>query len=515
LGLCSDATLDANLVSLRRNILANYVGAGWSALMLVVFVPLYIRWLGIEAYGLIGVFALLQGCLSLLDLGLAPALSREFAQAPDSDNRMRWHDLLRSAEMTVTGMAVVVWLGFLACANWLAAHWLKRQGLDLAETTYAFMLMGGVVGARIIENVYRSVLVGRQRQVTLNLVAAVVATLRGAGAALVVCAISPTVTAYFLWQLAVSLLSLGLFSFGVRSVLPRATRTPRFSLPALRSIARFASGAMGIAVLSVLLTHLDKIFLSRLLSLEAFGMYSFAVVVAQTPLGLVGPIVQASFPRFAQLDAQQRNAELVALYHASAQLVTALLGAATIVLVVFGETLLYLWTHDAALAARTYPVVATLAVGSFLNGLMTVPYYLQMASGWTALSLRANLISLLMVLPALYLIVPVYGAIGAATVWLTLNACYVIFVVPIMHRRLLPRQLAAWYLGDVLAPLLPALASALALQALAHPPSSEIHAWIGLAFSSAIVLAVSVSCARSTRNALLDTIARYAKVHRP
>jgi len=498
-------------VSLRRNILANYVGAGWSALMVVAFVPLYIRCLGIEAYGLIGVFALLQGCLSLLDLGLAPALSREFAQAPDSGHPTRWHDLLRSAELTVTGIAVALWLGLLASANWLAAHWLQREGLGLDETFHAFMLMGGVVGARILENVYRSVLVGRQRQVTLNLVATVVATLRGAGAALVVWLVSPSVTAYFLWQLAVSLLSLGLFSLGVRSVLPAPAQTPRFSLPALRGIARFASGAMGIALLSVLLTHLDKIFLSRLLSLEAFGMYSFAVVVAQTPLGLVGPIVQASFPRFAQLDAQRREAELVVLYHASAQLVAVLLGAATIVLVVFGETALRLWTRDPALAARTYPIVATLATGSLLNGLMTVPYYLQMASGWTALSLRANLVSLLVVVPALYVVVPLHGAIGAAAVWLALNACYVVFVVPIMHRRLLPGEGGAWYRRDVLAPLLPAFAVALALRFFVPAPSGEILAWAGLAFSGTVVLAVAAWSAASTRAALADLVSRYAK----
>ena len=44
---------------LKRNLIANYLGQGWTALMGLAFIPLYIQYLGIEAYGLIGLFALL------------------------------------------------------------------------------------------------------------------------------------------------------------------------------------------------------------------------------------------------------------------------------------------------------------------------------------------------------------------------------------------------------------------------------------------------------------------------
>ena len=63
-------------MQVRHNIIANYLGQAWGALMGLAFVPFYIRYLGVEAYGLIGIFLLLQTLLSLLDLGLAPALSR-------------------------------------------------------------------------------------------------------------------------------------------------------------------------------------------------------------------------------------------------------------------------------------------------------------------------------------------------------------------------------------------------------------------------------------------------------
>lgn len=50
-------------------------------LMGLVFVPLYIKFLGMEAYGLIGFFATLQALFSILDLGLGATLNRELARA--------------------------------------------------------------------------------------------------------------------------------------------------------------------------------------------------------------------------------------------------------------------------------------------------------------------------------------------------------------------------------------------------------------------------------------------------
>ena len=65
---------------LKKNIIANYLGQGWRALLGLAFIPLYIKYLGVEAYGLIGIFAILQAWLGLLDMGMKPALGREMAR---------------------------------------------------------------------------------------------------------------------------------------------------------------------------------------------------------------------------------------------------------------------------------------------------------------------------------------------------------------------------------------------------------------------------------------------------
>ena len=54
---------------LGSKILSNTAARIWVTLLNFAFVPLYIRYLGIEAYGLIGFFATMQGLFSVLDLG--------------------------------------------------------------------------------------------------------------------------------------------------------------------------------------------------------------------------------------------------------------------------------------------------------------------------------------------------------------------------------------------------------------------------------------------------------------
>src|ERR1019366_6384617 len=114
--------------SLKRNVVANYLGQGWRALMGLAFVPLYIKYLGIEAYGLIGIFALLQAWLGLLDMGMTPTLSREMARfTSGTHSAQSIRDLLRSIEVVGLGVALVIAVGIWVASGWLASDWLRAE----------------------------------------------------------------------------------------------------------------------------------------------------------------------------------------------------------------------------------------------------------------------------------------------------------------------------------------------------------------------------------------------------
>ncbi len=66
--------------SLRRNIAVNYASQVYVALIGIAMVPLYLKYMGIEAYGLVGFFAMVQAWSQVLDFGLSQTLGREAAK---------------------------------------------------------------------------------------------------------------------------------------------------------------------------------------------------------------------------------------------------------------------------------------------------------------------------------------------------------------------------------------------------------------------------------------------------
>ncbi|GAH51090.1 unnamed protein product, partial [marine sediment metagenome] len=111
-----------------------------------------------------------------------------------------------------------------------------------------------------------------------------------------------------------------------------------------------------------------------------------------------------------------------------------------IVIALFSHEILLIWTQNQATADKTYLLASILICGTALNGLMNLPYALQLAFGWTRLSLFKTLIAVILLVPLIIYMTTHYGATGAAIAWLVLNMSMFFFEIPIMHRRLLRKE---------------------------------------------------------------------------
>jgi O-antigen/teichoic acid export membrane protein len=195
-------------------------------------------------------------------------------------------------------------------------------------------------------------------------------------------------------------------------------------------------------------------------------------------------------------------AALIAAYHKGAQLVTVLMGTAAIVLIVFGDVVMMLWMANPALARQVAPLVAVLALGTLLNGLMWIPYQMQLAYGWTSLAVRVNIIAVAVIVPAILWATPKYGAIGAAWVWVMLNTGYLMFAIYLMHRRLLRTEKWRWYRQDVIIPLGAATATACLCRWAMPEDLGRLGEFIALILSSGCVLNVAALAAPMVRHQL-------------
>lgn len=467
-------------MSLKHNLIANYLGQGWASLMGLAFVPMYIHYLGIEAYGLIGLFAVIQAWFVFLDMGLSSTLTREMARFTVGVHSSKYaYDLLRSIETIGLALAVVIGTAIWVGSDYLAVDWLKAKELSASVVAESLSMMAIVVTLRFCEGIYRGALFGLQMQVWFNAANASLATLRHAGSLVVLAFISPTLQGFFFWQAMISLLSVLVFAMRVYKVLPKIECPSKFSTSALLNVWQFAGGMMTISFFSILLTQVDKVLLSRMLTLDSFGAYMLAATIASVLYATVVPITQAFYPSLIALVSREDQQELINKYHLGAQTITVLTTPIAFVLYFLGENVIFVWSGDATLAKNIAPVLAPLVLGTYLNGLMHMPYQLQLAHGWTGFTIKVNTVALAVFIPLLFWVVPRYGSIGAAWIWVSLNMGYFLLGTQFMHRKLLATEKISWYFEDVLLPMAGAIAAITLLKILISPVDYEWR-WVWL-----------------------------------
>ena len=493
--------------TVKKNIVANFMGNTWNALMSLAFIPLYIKFMGVEAYGVVGVYVALQAIFSLLDMGLSTTLSREMARLSAlQDKAQEMRTLLRTLEVVYWGVSLAIGIIIVVFAPLIAHHWVQPGHLTPDTIQQAIMIMGLVMVLQFPFTLYSGGLIGLQHQVLLNGITATMTTLRGAGVVIVLWLISPTVQAFFGWQVFISAMQTFLVTMFLWRRLPHRNERARFDKGLFRGIWRFAAGVSGITLTSVVLTNMDKIVLSKFLSLETFGYYTLASAVAINLLRVVAPFNMAVSPRFVQFLTQDNQEQLKLLYHRSCQFVSVLVLPAAIVVAFFSKEILLLWTQNPTIAEHTHLVLSILIVGTALNGLMNMPYSLQIASGWTSLAFYINLGFLIILIPTLIVMVSNFGAVGAATLWAVLNAGYVLIGIQLMHRRLIPSEKWRWYLEDVSIPFLGALATAGLVRWFVDGPLSQGAMLVTVIALSILTLLVSAIMTPQTRLWLFSKI---------
>ena len=206
---------------LKKNIVANFVGSGWIALMGIIFIPIYIKFLGIDSYGLIGIYTSLQALFGLLDIGLSTTLNRELARlSGQTDKAGEMRDLVRTLEIIYWILGAAIAFAVILLAPLIANYWIQPGKLSTDTIQQAIMVMGLTIAFQFILTFYSGGLLGLQKQILLNSITILITTLKFAGAILVLWLISSSIQAFFIWQTLIGILATILVAYFLWQNLP-------------------------------------------------------------------------------------------------------------------------------------------------------------------------------------------------------------------------------------------------------------------------------------------------------
>jgi O-antigen/teichoic acid export membrane protein len=497
-------------MSLKRNIFASYASQIYVTLIGIVLTPLYMQYMGTEAYGLIGFFSMLQVCFNLLDFGLTPTIARESARYHGAAmSAVAYRRLYRSLSLVFACIAIVGGGALFAIADAVAYRWLNIGQLLPADVLAAVQIMAVCVALRWMGGLYRGVVSGSERLVWLSGFNAIIATLRFVGVlgSMWVWGFTPFV--FFLHQLAVAALEvIGLLTMCHRLLPSNKLITERigWSFGSIQPLLRFSLTIAFTSSVWVLVTQTDKLVISGILPLAEYGYFTLGVLVAGGITIISGPISMAIMPRMARLHAEGNIDDVRRIYNQSSQLVSVIAGSLAITLIVCTESLLFAWTGNREVTSATAPILRLYAIGNGLLVLGAFPYYLQYARGNLRYHLIGNLVLVVLLTPAIIVAAMKVGGIGAGWVWVAMNALYLIFWVGYVHSKLEPGLHGNWLISNVFVILLPTLLVGLMLSRLWPDSHSRVLDFVHVAAIASTCMLVATMASPLLRPVFLRAI---------
>lgn len=440
-------------MTLKKNIIANYLGQFYSIIIGIAMTPFYLDYLGAEAYGLVGFFALMASWMALLDMGLSPTLSREVSKVKSSnDNIEKQHFklLLHSLEFVFIGISVILSLLIILGSQWIATSWLQSNTLGTQSIAYCISLMGLTIGLRFITTLYNSGIAGAEAQVWLNGANIALNTLRFVGVIGVLHFIDNDIELFFEYQLMIGVLAFLIFIFKFYKLLDIGKFRLYFSYQSIKPNIPFAMSIAYAGGIWVFLTQLDKLLLSNILTLEEYGYFAIVALVANAILQLISPISQALQPRMVSLFHQGKESEMLSLYKKATQFMGVFIFSVAGVIGVYSYELLYSWTGNVEVSLWGKDILFWYVMGNAILAIGAFQYALQYAHGKMKMHVQYNTIVVIISIPLIYATAYEYGAIGVALLWFILRVVSFFVWVPIVHHKFARGIHIDWMMKDVL-----------------------------------------------------------------
>lgn len=435
------------------NLIFNYIGQSYTALITILFLPAIASILGPEQYGVWGFYLTLSAWLLFLEMGITPAVGRQISSLNYVKNSNEIKSLVKSSEVFLLFIGVMITVIGLFSVSYIANDWLNPKNLSTDYIKDILEVIFFIIFITFFENLYRSCLFAIEKHVSLNLVMISIISLRVVGGYILLKLGLIDFYEYVLLHLIASILSCMILMFLVYKNLKLNLFSINFSFNSIIKIKNFAGGVFLISLAGSIISQIDKIILSGLVSLENFGIYAFSSAFALGALKLVSPITQTFYPKFVGLFTINAKDQLIEYFHFCSQLVILIFGSATICIFFTSHDLIFALSGDAKLSKDSAEIIKILIFGTLISGILSTPYHMQLAHNALRVPIYANVLGVIFIIPVVYFLAIEYGIYGVAFSWIFLNLCYLFISMPIAFRYVLPEEKLRWYFFDNLIPI--------------------------------------------------------------
>ena len=395
-------------MSISKNTAYNIAGALVPMLVALATIPLYIKEIGEQRYGVLAIFWLLLGYFGVFDLGLGRAIAQRIAGLPGIANGKKRSEILWTALSMnlVIGLigGVLLW----PVSGYLFEHQFKVDVQIQEEVLRALPWLVLALPAAIISGVLGGAMQGIEKFLLLNVTSTMGSVLFQSVPLFVAwiwgSSLSILIPAAIGARLAATLI---LFFICKKEILNESGAT--FIAQEAKKLLRFGGWITISSFVSPVMVMIDRFITATILGPKSVTYYTVPYQLAERTSTLPTAIASALFPRFASLG----NSEATALVESS---IKVLLGITTPIMamgIVLAKPLLSIWI-SAEFAIQSFAVAQILLIGFWINGLARVPHAYLQARGKPNLVAVSHLCEVIPYVLGLYFATKHFGLLGAA-----------------------------------------------------------------------------------------------------
>jgi O-antigen/teichoic acid export membrane protein len=405
-------------------------------------IPLLIKQLGTDRFGVLVLVWMVVGYFSLFDMGLGRALTQLVSEnlGVGKDHVLPvlvWTALFI---MLLLGFAGTIILYFLSPLVVLKV--LNIPDAIQNETLHAFYFLAISIPLVISSSGLSGILEAHQRFGLINAVRLPLGMFTFIGPLLVLPFFNDLFSVVVVLVVGRFVAWLFYLRFCLQ-VLPDLRKQISLQRSFIKPLLRFGSWITMTNIVSPLLPFLDRFLISAMISVKALAYYSTPYEVVTRlkffPVALVGVL----FPFFASSFGQERN-RAAQIYDRGVKYTFLVLFPVILLIVTFSYDILNVWLGR-EFADQSAVVLQILAIGVFINSLARIPYALLQGIGRPDLTFKLYLIELPPYLLAIYWLINAYGIEGAAVAWLIRMIIEMIFLF-FMAQRLFSNSIVSFRL---------------------------------------------------------------------
>ena len=397
-------------MSIARNTVYNFLGRATPLLLALLTVPLYLRYIGEDRYGVLSIVWLFAGYFSVLELGLSRASAYHLS--------IQHKDSIKDKSTTLwTALTINLFLGTIGAgilyvsARWAFTVFFHMQAHLRADVLHNLVWIAVSLPLSTFSAVLYGALESRELFSYMNWIGALTSAATQLLPLSVAIWVSPSLNDLIPTVVLARAVGVLLLGWYVWNLLPLCLCKP-LDWKKAKDLLSYGGWISVSSLISPLLSTLDRMWIGAVLGVKYVTYYTVPSNISQGASIIPGSLVSSMFPVWSKMTEQ----DSMSLAERSTRVLIEVFTPIIITGIVILHIFLRYWISP-EFANHSALVGMIILMGVWINGLAYVPYNLLQARGRPDIPAKLHVIELPFFLIALWLGLHYFGLWGAAVAW--------------------------------------------------------------------------------------------------